>query len=322
MKNILITGGMGFIGFHSIKKWQSENWKVTVVDNLSSNAIEKHNEILDNVDLIVGDLNTLDQSQLAKFDLILHLASPVGPVGVLKHAGYMAKMILDDLYWCINTARANDCPLIFVSTSEIFGYRNVKTNLSEDDDKVFHNEYTVRNEYSSAKLLAEIVLTNIGKINKKLKYQIIRPFNVTGAYQLPDGGFVLPRFVIQAINNKPLSVYGDGKQKRAFTWVGDIVNGIYLTSVANKENWNQKWNIGNEDNEKSIEYLANKVVELSGSKSEVIKIDPKELHGKLFDEAPEKIPNSSKIRNALGWKPTKNADEVIFEVLDFYNALK
>ena len=92
----------------------------------------------------------------------------------------MAKMILDDLYWCINTARASDCPLIFVSTSEIFGYRNVKTNLSEDDDKVFHNEYTVRNEYSSAKLLAEIVLTNIGKIDKKLKYQIIRPFNVTG----------------------------------------------------------------------------------------------------------------------------------------------
>jgi len=321
MKKILITGGLGFIGYHSIKKWKSANWKVTVVDNASSNAIEKDHEILDNVDLIIQDLNSVNQSKLTNFDLILHLASPVGPVGVLKHAGYMAKKILDDLYWCIDLAKRNDCPLIFVSTSEIFGYRDIKTNLSEDDDKVFHNGYTIRNEYSSAKLLAEIVLTNLSKVDKKLKYQIIRPFNVTGAYQLPDGGFVLPRFVLQAIRNEPLSVYGNGNQKRAFTWVGDIVNGIYLTSLAKENDWNQKWNIGNEKNEKSIEYLANKVVELSGSKSEVVKIDPKELHGKLFDEAPEKIPNSTKIRNTLGWQPTKNIDEVILEVLNFYNAL-
>ena len=99
------------------------------------------------------------------------------------------------------------------------------------------------------KLLGEIVLTNNARVNKNLRYQIIRPFNVTGKYQLPEGGFVLPRFAVQALKGEDISVYLDGKQKRAFTWVKDIVDGIYLTSVADENNWNQIWNVGNEENE-------------------------------------------------------------------------
>jgi nucleoside-diphosphate-sugar epimerase len=272
--------------------------------------------------VIIDDILNIDIEKLGKFDTILHLASPVGPVGVLKHSGKMASIIIDDIYWAINAAKVNNCPLVFVSTSEIYGHRDEKTYLKENDPKILVGDFTVRNEYAIAKLLSEIAIVNTGKIDNNFKYQIIRPFNVTGEYQLPDGGFVIPRFMEQAINNEDITVYYDGLQLRAFTWVKDIVDGIYLTSIASEDKWNQEWNIGNEKNEETILYLAEKVREISGSKSNIINIDPVQLHGSLFTEAPEKIPNSEKIKSLLGWEPTKNVDEIIEEVVNFFKNKK
>jgi nucleoside-diphosphate-sugar epimerase len=318
MKKVLITGGLGFIGTHCIEKWLDKGWEVHVIDNLSSNAISPEHEIAKKVNLNICNILETSWDNLPKFDLILHLASPVGPVGVLKHSGVMAKIILEDIYWAIEGAQKNNCPLVFISTSEIYGHRDTKTYLSEDGDKILKGEFTVRNEYAIAKLLSEIVLSNHGKNDKNFKYQIIRPFNVTGKYQLPDGGFVLPRFVVQALNQEDVTVYYSGEQLRAFTWVKDIVEGINLVSEAPQHLWNQEWNIGNELNEKSILYLAEKVKEITKSKSKIVHVDPKKLHGNLFSEAPEKIPNSDKIKKYLSWEPTKYVDEVIEEVVDFW----
>ena len=319
MKNkILITGGLGFIGTHCVEKWSSEDYDITIIDNLSSNALKPDNEIFKSCNIIIDDILNVDFKSLGKFDKILHLASPVGPVGVLKHSGKMASIIIDDIYWAINAAKFNNCPLIFVSTSEIYGHRDEKTYLKENDPKILVGDFTVRNEYSIAKLLSEIAIVNNGKIDDKFRYQIIRPFNVTGRYQLPDGGFVIPRFMEQAIQDKDITVYYDGLQLRAFTWVKDIVDGIYLTSVAPDEHWNNEWNIGNEKNEETILYLAQRVKEMSESNSNIINIDPVKLHGDLFTEAPEKIPNSEKIKTLLGWEPTKNVEEIIEEVVTFF----
>lgn len=317
-KKILITGGLGFIGTHCIEKWKSLNFDVFVIDNLSSNAISKDDPITQDTTVKIGNILDISWNSLPKFDLILHLASPVGPVGVLKHSGNMGRIILDDIYWAIDGAKYNNCPLIFVSTSEIYGYREHKSYLKEEDDKLLHGEFTVRNEYAIAKLLSEIVLVNQSKVNKDFRFQIIRPFNVTGKYQLPDGGFVLPRFVVQALKEEDITVYYDGSQLRAFTWVKDIVEGIYLTTVAPEKYWNQEWNIGNEKNERTIKYLAEKVKQYTKTSSTISHVDPVKLHGPLFAEAPEKIPNSEKIKNLLGWNPTKDVDEVIKEVIDFY----
>lgn len=317
-KQMLITGGLGFIGIHCVEKWRSLNYDITIIDNMSSNALDPNHEAFSDCEIILENILDVDIKKLKKFDLILHLASPVGPVGVLKHSGKMASIIIDDIYWAINSALYNNCPLIFVSTSEIYGHRDNKTYLKENDPKVLVGDFTVRNEYAIAKLLSEIAIVNTGKINKDFKYQIIRPFNVTGKYQLPDGGFVLPRFVEQALSNNDITVYYDGMQIRAFTWVKDIVEGIYLTSIAPEKYWNNEWNIGNEKNEETILYLAKKVKELSNSNSNIINIDPVKLHGILFSEAPEKIPNSEKIKKLLGWKATKDVDEVILEVVSFF----
>lgn len=321
-KKILITGGLGFIGTHCVEKWTSLGYDITIIDNLSSNALPPTDKVFKDCKIIINDILKVDVTQLEKFDMVLHLASPVGPVGVLKHSGKMASIIIDDIYWAIKVAKYSNCPLIFISTSEIYGYRDGKTYLKEDDQKVLNGEFTVRNEYAIAKLLAEIVLANTAKIDPNFKYQTIRPFNVSGRYQLPDNGFVLPRFVNQAINEEDITVYYDGSQLRAFTWVKDIVDGIYLTSTASKEYWNQEWNIGNEKNENTILYLATKVKEITDSKSNITNIDPTTLHGPLFSEAPEKIPNSEKIKSLLGWKATKEVDSIIKEVIEYFNFKK
>jgi len=321
-KKILITGGLGFIGSHCVEKWTSLGYDITIIDNLSSNALPPTDKIFKDCKIILDDILKVDVTQLEKFDTVIHLASPVGPVGVLKHSGKMASIIIDDIYWAIKAAKYSSCPLIFISTSEIYGYRDGKTYLKEDDVKVLNGDFTVRNEYAIAKLLAEIVLSNTAKIDPNFKYQTIRPFNVSGEYQLPDNGFVLPRFVNQALNEEDVTVYYDGSQLRAFTWVKDIVDGIYLASTAPKEYWNQEWNIGNEKNENTILYLATKVKEITNSKSDIINIDPTTLHGPLFSEAPEKIPNSEKIKSLLGWKPTKGVDSIIKEVIKYFNSKK
>jgi nucleoside-diphosphate-sugar epimerase len=319
-KKILITGGLGFIGCHSVEKWKNLGYDITIIDNMSSNVLPPTDKLFEECNIIIEDILNVDITQLEKFDLILHLASPVGPVGVLKHSGKMASIIIDDIYWAVNVAKHNSCPLIFISTSEIYGYRENKTYLKENDQKVLDGEFTVRNEYAIAKLLAEIVLSNTGKIDPDFEYQIIRPFNVSGKYQLPDGGFVVPRFVSQALNNEDITVYYDGLQLRAFTWVKDIVEGIYLTSIAPKELWNEEWNIGNEKNENTILYMAEKVKEMSQSNSSIVHIDPVFLHGPLFSEAPEKIPNSEKIKDLLGWEATKGVDEILNEVVEYFKS--
>ena len=320
-KNILITGGLGFIGSHCIEKWKSLGWNITLIDNLSANVIDSTDSLAENCEIIIKNIVDVDWKTLKKFDMILHLASPVGPVGVLKHSGKMARIILDDIYWAIAGAKHNDCPLIFVSTSEVYGHRDVKTYLKESDDKVLRGSFTVRNEYAMAKLLSEIVLANVGKTEKNLRYQIIRPFNVSGARQKPDGGFVLPRFAEQALSGKDITVYYSGEQIRAFTHVKDIVEGIHLISDTS-HCWNEEWNIGNRKNETSILFLAQKVKEFTGSNSQICHVDPNVLHGPLFAEAPEKIPDAGKIMNELGWTPKMGVEEIIKEVVEYYESRK
>ena len=153
MKRVLITGGLGFLGSYSIELWKKNGWDVTVIDNLSTNVISPTHEICNGVTVIQEDILSCSWESLDSFDMILHLASPVGPAGILKHSGKIAEYILSDIQWSIEGAKTNKCPLIFVSTSEIYGHRDEAVFLKEDEDKVLRGDFSVRNEYSLAKIL-------------------------------------------------------------------------------------------------------------------------------------------------------------------------
>jgi nucleoside-diphosphate-sugar epimerase len=317
MKNILITGGLGFLGSYSIEKWKKHDWQITIIDNLSTNVIEPDDQICKDCNVIISDILDCSWQSLENYDLILHLASPVGPAGILKHSGKMANYILSDIYWAAEGAQINKCPLVFVSTSEIYGHRDEAILLKEDDDKILRGSFAVRNEYSMAKLLSEIVLSNLSKVSD-LKYQIIRPFNISGARQLINGGFVLPTFVTQALGSNPITVFNSGEQVRAFTHVKDIIDGIYLVSEAGKDLHNECWNIGNSSNTGSINELAEIVKAKTESKSEIIHVDPKTIHGPLYEEAWDKIPDATKAKTLLGWEPAFSKEQIIDDVIKFY----
>ena len=159
-------------------------------------------------------------------------------------------------------------------------------------------------------------MSNTAKVSD-LQYQIIRPFNISGARQLKDGGFVLPTFVKQSLIENDITVFNDGKQIRAFTHVTDIVNGIYLTS---QSNFNEIWNVGNPDNQCTILEMAEVVKRKTQSDSDITFVDPKTIHGPLYEEAWDKIPNPEKIADKLGWVANHDVDYIINDVINYYSS--
>jgi nucleoside-diphosphate-sugar epimerase len=313
MDSVMITGGLGFLGSYCVDRYAARGWSVTVIDNLSSNAVGTDHPGID--EMLVMDVLDYDWEEGKRFDLVMHLASPVGPAGILKHAGRMAGYILDDTYWAMEGAMLNSCRLVFVSTSEIYGYREMCVTLAENDDKLLVGDFKVRNEYAIAKLLAEIVISNTAKISD-LDYQIVRPFNISGARQQPAGGFVLPTFVRQALKGDPITVFGDGEQIRAFTHAEDIITGIVMTAESGLQN--EIWNVGNIENKTTIQNLAETVKSMTGSGSPIVHVDPKTIHGPLYEEAWDKVPDAGKISRELGWAPTKGIEEIVENAIEYW----
>jgi UDP-glucose 4-epimerase len=322
MKKILVTGGFGFIGGHLLELLvkEPEN-QVHVVDNLSTNPIPET--------LLLEELNhpknlSYDICTVEKFcvdnpkyevDEIYHLASPVGPAGVLKHAGQMIKAVVDDIYLLMDMALRNDAKLVDISTSEVYGGGR-DGYCSENCAKIVPPNTTVRLEYAIAKLAAETALLNTCKVTD-LNACIIRPFNIAGPRQSGKGGFVLPRFVAQAMTGNPITVFCEGQQIRAFTNVKDMADGI--VKVMQYGERERSYNLGNPHTKVTIKELAETVLRVIETDSEITYVDPKSIYGPLYEEANDKYPDSDRAINELKWNPSR---DVATTVKDTYEYMK
>jgi UDP-glucose 4-epimerase len=247
-----------------------------------------------------------------KVDVIFHLAGFVGPTGVLEHAGEIVKstVIMADIVsqWAFQN---DGVPIVDVSTSEVYG--SPDSANKEADPLVFSPFYSARREYAIGKLAAEALLIGRGQ------GMIIRPFNVAGPRQQPDGGFVLPRFIIQALKGEDLTVYSPGTQQRTFTHVKDVVGGMWLAAMEGERG--QVYNIGNDKNVISMDELAERVLHfIPSSKSKIVHVNPVELHGYAFKEAPQKVANSTKARMELGWEPIYSMDDIIEDAVWYWRS--
>lgn len=320
MRKILITGGFGFIGSHLTETLlkDSEN-QIHVIDNLSTSSIDVNafNRRLGEPKQLTYDACTVKdyfkKSSLPNFDEIYHLASVVGPVGVLQHAGKILQSIIDDMYLVAHHAQKCGARLCDVSTSEVYGGGR-DGYCSEKDSMIIPPKVTIRLEYAVAKLGTEVALMNMTKVSD-LHATIVRPFNVAGPRQAPQGGFVLPRFILQALGGEPLTVYGDGKMVRAFTHVQDIVDGIILTQRRGQRGL--AYNIGNPANKTTIVDLAEEVVYVTGSTSKIHYVDPKALWGDLFEEANDKYPDADRATQHLGWTPRFSLHDTIKQTAEY-----
>ena len=310
--NAIITGGAGFIGYHLNWFLKSKGWDTLIIDDFSTHSTKsdwyKHENIIKKR---VQDVELWEIGfPLHEVDVIFHLAGKVGPTGVVHHKGFIANDTIASADIVGNWAAMAECPLVDISTSEVYGSPDEAN--SETTPKVF-KESTPRMEYAVAKLAAETMLIN----REHVDVRIIRPFNVAGWGQQPDGGFVLPRFAIQALSGQPITVYSPGTQMRAFTSVKDVVAGIYAAYQQGKTN--EVYNLGNSMNACSIMQLAHEVRDRANSNSDILVIDPQELHGQHFFEAPDKLPNASKAALELGWVPNIGRAEIIDEVLMYWS---
>lgn len=326
IKKILITGGFGFIGSMLAETLvKDKKNKVHVVDDMSTSPIDIK-DYLENIknpsnlsyEIITAD-KFFNKKNVGNWDEIYHLASPVGPVGVLKHSGNIVREIVRDTYLIIDYCLKRNTKLLFVSTSEIYG-GGQGGYCSENMAKIISANISARLEYAVGKLAVETAIINTVK-SKGLKASIVRPFNVAGKRQSGLGGFVLPRFIQQAYRNKPLTVFAGGEGIRTFTNVKDIVAGIMLGMKKGKNG--EVYNIGNSDNKIKISELAVKVKEIMKSKSKINFIDPKKIFGKYYEEANDKFSDISKAEKELKFFPKYDLDLTIIEAKnEFIRQLK
>jgi len=320
-KRILVTGGFGFIGGHLLELLlRDRGVHVHVVDNLSTSPIPLEVLLLElgqppnlSYDICTIEDFCRNQARTAEYEEIYHLASPVGPAGILKLAGRMIKTIVDDAYLLMDLAMRSHAKLLDISTSEVYG-GGQNGYCSENLPKIVPAKTTVRLEYAIGKLAAETAIINTCQVTS-LKASIARPFNVSGPRQSGQGGFVLPRFVSLAMSQKPLTIFGDGQQVRAFTHVKDISDGI--VKVMQRGQNGEAYNLGNPQSKISIIDMAKRVVGLIDSHSRIDFVDPKTIYGPLYEEANDKYPDADKAMNELGWNPTQGIDSTIRETYEY-----
>lgn len=313
----LITGGSGFIGSHLSDKLIREGHKVTVLDNLSTGKIDnvKHLSGNPNFQLVVGTiLNEFLVDKLAeRCDAIFHLAAAVGVELIVNHPLESLTTNIKGSEIVLDMAYRYHKKVLITSTSEIYG-KNIQGPLKEDQDRILGSPLKSRWSYSTAKAVDEILAYVYWK-EKDVPATIVRLFNTVGPRQSGAYGMVVPRFIKQALENKDITVYGSGAQSRCFLHVRDVVNALPKL-LENPKAYGQVFNIGSQE-EISIEGLAKKVIEITDSRSKIIRIPYEEAYEEGFEDMERRVPDTTKIRELIGFKPTADLKSIIEDVVRY-----
>lgn len=321
--NILVTGGLGTIGSCLSSYLLKEGHKITIYDNqeignkknlkfyLSNHEIKK-------IRIIKGDiLNFKKLKPLIKnSDYVYNLAATLGTLRVVKYPTKMLNVnslatheIID---YCVKIKK----PLVLFSTSMVYG-RNPKVSVNEEDDLFVGGNTKIGLWWYAISKLSEEAYANAKiKENPNCKILIIRPFNVIAPVQNPTVGFVFPRFFTSSMKNKQILVYGNGQQRRTFTWAEDCVECL-VKLIKKRNHWRKIINIGG-TNSISIIALAKKIKNTTKSKSKIKFVNPKKLYGNHFVEIPKRAPNVNQLKKIIGYVPKTSLDTMIEKFYLFY----
>jgi UDP-glucose 4-epimerase len=325
VKQLLVTGGAGFIGSHLVEALLAAGNRVTVVDDESTGrfanlqrpslAAALENQQLTIVRGSIGD-QALVQECVGRADEVYHLAAAVGvaliasqPRQTIERNIYPTQLLLDEL--CACHQRGKKVKFFLASTSEVYG-KNPKTVWNEEDDLVFGSTTKPRWSYGASKAIDEF-LTLACSRQFGLPVVIARFFNVVGPRQTGAYGMVLPRFVDAAVAGRPLVVHDDGRQVRCFAHVADVVRAI-SGLMASPAAEGRVFNIGS-DQPITILQLAQRVVELAASKSAIDFQSYQDAYDADFEDIRHRVPDLTRIRETIGWEARFGLDDIIRDCL-------
>ena len=311
----LITGGAGFIGSHLSEALVKRGDEVIILDNFSTSSANNLSNIKNKVKIIEGSIldKTLIGDLIRKCDQVVHLAAALGVFNIVNNPLESLKTNLQGSEIILEAADHYQKPLLFASTSEIYG-KNNKVPLNEEDDRIIGHPLKSRWSYSEAKAVDES-LAYFYYLEHKIPIRIVRFFNTVGPRQVGNYGMVVPRFVSAALKNEPLTVYGSGDQIRCFCHVDDAVRALLLVLDSDKA-VGEVFNVGN-NQQISIMELAKKVIEIIGSTSSIEKIAYEKAYPEGFEDMQRRVPDISKIKQVLGWSPEINLDQIIKDIAAF-----
>ena len=313
---VLITGGAGFIGSHLAARLLAEGNSVTVVDDLSTGAWRNIAPLegQSGFRAIIADMNdaALLERELPRTDFVYHLASAVGVRLVVERPVETIQRIVEPTQKLADLCSKYRVPVLLTSTSEVYGISD-RLPFREDDPVTIGATVKPRWAYASAKMLDEFYLLAHYK-ETALPVYIVRLFNTVGPRQTGKYGMVLPRFVTAALAGEPLIVHGDGRQKRCFCSILDVVEGL-LRVPQTPEAAGSVMNLGS-DEEIAILGLAERVIALTGSSSKIEFKSYEEVFGSDFEDMRRRVPSLDRARRLIGWQPKYTIDDIIRQVID------
>jgi len=309
---VFITGGAGFIGSHLADHYVNAGHQVTLLDNFSTGSKSNIAHLDGKVTTIDGDIRNVELiDQLTKdSDLVLHMAAALGVNTILESPLESMSTNITGSEVVLNAATKHNKRIIIASTSEIYG-KNTKQPLNETDDRVVGAPQKIRWTYSDAKAIEEAMAFALYQ-EKNLPVTTVRLFNTVGPRQTGRYGMVVPRFVQAALKNEPLTIYGDGTQSRVFCHVADAVQAI-VTMAANDVTIGDVYNVGG-TGEVTIKQLAEQVLKVTGSTSTITYTPYSDAYPAGFEDIQRRVPDISKVKNAIGWAPTKDLTQIISDI--------
>jgi len=309
---VLITGGAGFIGSHLADRYVNAGHTVTLLDNFSTGSKTNIAHLDGKATTVDGDIRNVELvDQLTKdADLVLHMAAALGVNTILESPLESMSTNITGSEVVLHAAAKHNKRIIIASTSEIYG-KNTKQPLSETDDRVVGAPQKIRWTYSDAKAIEEAMAFALHQ-EKKLSVTTVRLFNTVGPRQTGRYGMVVPRFVQAALKSEPLTIYGDGTQSRVFCHVADAVQAI-ASMAASDATIGDVYNVGG-TGEVTIKQLAEQVIKITGSKSEITYTAYSDAYPAGFEDIQRRVPDISKVKNAIGWAPTKDLAQIISDI--------
>jgi UDP-glucose 4-epimerase len=314
----LITGGAGFIGSHLSETLLDRGHEVLILDDLSTGSVDNiaHLKGRPGFEYFIDSVENepLLAELIDRSDVVFHFAAAVGVKLIVEHPVRTIETNVHGTEVVLKHANKKKKLVVIASTSEVYG-KSEDVPFREDADLVMGPTTKHRWAYACSKAIDEFLALAYWK-ERKLPVIIVRFFNTVGPRQTGRYGMVIPNLVGQALAGEPMTVFGDGTQSRSFTHVQDVV-GALVQLVKEPSAIGQVINIGNTQ-EVTIGRLAERVRELTGSQSPITLIPYDEAYESGFEDMPRRVPDLSKVKAMIGYKPRHTLDDILVQVIDYF----